>query len=428
MNTNDEILKVPEPGPRNPKLETSPPSEFEPVTAERRLTGKVARLPPEIRILVNQMLDTGKTYKAIVAKLAELGHAGFFEQNIQRWKDAGYQRWVRLQERCLEARLEAEAAAELANDPKNIQNLVEANEIKLALRNSRLLDEIHDWDAETVLVKNPTAFFRLSRSVTQQLAERTRRERFKFQVAQQTKPDVRPITKETFDGFQQFLTGHPAETSAEVERVAPRPPSQLETQNSKPETSLIFEAETRENTVENLEPPPVAQPETRNATPETIAYESVPSPGGEGQGEGGFFSSSASDSSMECVTQLENQSSKPEPETISNSLPGVSNHRVNGQSKIVNSPVGLLAITPPHQEKDHLVCTTPKSVPPSHEDPRTQTHLPVIRNAIVTAASSICHLATVEPISPKNIQTLQNANSCGTAANEERFSERSRAP
>src|SRR4051812_42314872 len=96
--------------------------------AGRRLTGKVAKLPPEIRLIVNQMLDVGETYKSIVARLTELGHPGFFEQNIQRWKDAGYQRWLQAEERRLDAKLESEAAAELAQDPKNIQNLVEANE------------------------------------------------------------------------------------------------------------------------------------------------------------------------------------------------------------------------------------------------------------------------------------------------------------
>jgi len=57
----------------------------------RRRTGKVARLPRLIRLLVNTMLDEGFTYMKIVAKLEQIGYPGFFHQNIQRWKDGGYQ-------------------------------------------------------------------------------------------------------------------------------------------------------------------------------------------------------------------------------------------------------------------------------------------------------------------------------------------------
>ena len=41
------------------------------------------------------MLDDGCSYRAIAAKLEELGYPGFFHQNIQRWKNGGYQQWVR---------------------------------------------------------------------------------------------------------------------------------------------------------------------------------------------------------------------------------------------------------------------------------------------------------------------------------------------
>src|SRR4051812_35063921 len=64
----------------------------------RRLTGKVARLPRHLREMVNHLLDDGHTYMQIVKRLEELGHPGFFHQNIQRWKSHGYQRWLRQQE------------------------------------------------------------------------------------------------------------------------------------------------------------------------------------------------------------------------------------------------------------------------------------------------------------------------------------------
>ena len=205
----------------SPRPPLSPCPLLPPVKSSRR-NGKVANLPPEARLIVNQMLDAGETYKSIVAKLTELGHPGFFEQNIQRWKDNGYQRWIEFKEKQIEAQLEAELNAELAKDPKNVQRLIEANEIKLALKNSRLLDQIHDWDAETLLIKNPRAFFQLSRSVTQQLAERTRRERFEFEIGQRTKSAIRPVSSDTFKLLEARLKGRPITHSTPEGVPSPR--------------------------------------------------------------------------------------------------------------------------------------------------------------------------------------------------------------
>src|SRR4051812_31849108 len=66
---------------------------------ERRPKGKVAHLPPDLRRQVNEMLDYGDTYKDIAERLNELGHPGFFYQNIQRWKEGGYKHWLRAQDK-----------------------------------------------------------------------------------------------------------------------------------------------------------------------------------------------------------------------------------------------------------------------------------------------------------------------------------------
>src|SRR5882672_2348778 len=155
-----------------------------PQDATRKSVGKVAHLPKDIRRLVNEMLDDGATYNEIVAKLAELGHPGFFYQNIQRWKNGGYKQWLRAQEQREETIIMTETALELAqDDPNTAAHLCEANEILLALKNHKLLQEINDWDAETLLgTEKSKAYFQLSRSITHQLAQRTRRERFKFDV------------------------------------------------------------------------------------------------------------------------------------------------------------------------------------------------------------------------------------------------------
>src|SRR3954452_15688026 len=65
---------------------------------ENRRTGKVARLPKDIREIVNRLIEDGCTYLYIIKRLEELGHPGFFNCNISRWRTGGYQTWLREKE------------------------------------------------------------------------------------------------------------------------------------------------------------------------------------------------------------------------------------------------------------------------------------------------------------------------------------------
>src|SRR3954452_22631700 len=65
---------------------------------ENRRTGKVARLPKDIREIVNRLIEDGCTYLYIIKRLEELGYPGIFEYNISRWRTGGYQTWLREQE------------------------------------------------------------------------------------------------------------------------------------------------------------------------------------------------------------------------------------------------------------------------------------------------------------------------------------------
>jgi len=184
-------------------------------SADRRLTGKVAQLPRTVRIQVNQMLDDGVTYKKICAFLEKLGYPGFVHQNIQRWKENGYQRWVRRQEELEEDRIETEFAQEAVEDPKAAAHLAESNEMKLALKTSRLLDHVRKWSPEEILCgAKSKVFFQLSRSVTLQLTQRTKRELAKSEIAfrdrkneisEEAKQKIRdltePLTKEQRDAI-----------------------------------------------------------------------------------------------------------------------------------------------------------------------------------------------------------------------------------
>lgn len=57
-------------------------------------TGKIARLPLDIREIVNGMLRGGFRYNDIVAHLNDLGHPGITPGNITFWKHHGYIEWL----------------------------------------------------------------------------------------------------------------------------------------------------------------------------------------------------------------------------------------------------------------------------------------------------------------------------------------------
>jgi hypothetical protein len=64
-----------------------------------RRTGKVARLPADVREEINRMLDDGKPYRQIIDSLAGRGHPGINAMNLSNWKAGGFQDWLRERQR-----------------------------------------------------------------------------------------------------------------------------------------------------------------------------------------------------------------------------------------------------------------------------------------------------------------------------------------
>ena len=104
----------------------------EPVTppSKARGNGKVARLPKALRDQVNTMLDDGFTYKAIIQKLNQSTDPPLpyrlLEMNISRWKDNGYQAYLRHRDCRADFRSIREAAADVTelNDGPQFQEAV----------------------------------------------------------------------------------------------------------------------------------------------------------------------------------------------------------------------------------------------------------------------------------------------------------------
>jgi hypothetical protein len=84
-------------------------------SVSRRRTGKVASLPKAERDLVNQLLEDGSPYDAIVQALALRGFT-VSSRNISNWFQGGYQDWLLLQQRIATHQLHEEAALDILND------------------------------------------------------------------------------------------------------------------------------------------------------------------------------------------------------------------------------------------------------------------------------------------------------------------------
>ena len=126
---NNETIPV-----TTPSLHDSitPLPALPPADSDHRGNGKIARLPKILRDQVNHMLDDGVPYKAIIEKLEQSTDPPLpyklLEINISRWKDNGYQKYLRHQEWRDQLRILRENGSEmseLADGPKFQETLVQ---------------------------------------------------------------------------------------------------------------------------------------------------------------------------------------------------------------------------------------------------------------------------------------------------------------
>ena len=79
-----------------------------------RRTGKIARLPEDIRNRVNELLDDGVDYPHIIDYLTQAGYPGIYPKNLSNWKDGGYEDWLKHCQRLEELELKTAYAVEVA--------------------------------------------------------------------------------------------------------------------------------------------------------------------------------------------------------------------------------------------------------------------------------------------------------------------------
>jgi hypothetical protein len=85
-------------------------------TMNHKRNGKIARLPEEVREMINQNLRAGQSYPAILEQLQALGHPGFKLNNLSGWFQGGYQDWDRARQQAETLKTEREFALQIVKE------------------------------------------------------------------------------------------------------------------------------------------------------------------------------------------------------------------------------------------------------------------------------------------------------------------------
>jgi hypothetical protein len=107
-----------------------------------RRTGKIARLPKDVRDGVNGRLRDGQTYLTIAAWLDDIGYTEVSESNLSNWKEGGFEDWQKHQERLETDKMKREFALELVKDNEGSK----IHEATLQLAASQVYEVLSDYD------------------------------------------------------------------------------------------------------------------------------------------------------------------------------------------------------------------------------------------------------------------------------------------
>ncbi len=132
----------------------------DPGVVSNRRTGKIARLPKDLRDVVNFALRDGATYRSVLALLETHGQAGINEQNLTNWKEGGYQDWLKEQDRLADLTAQRDFAIEAVKASSG-SPIPEAG---LRVAGSQLLDVMSSFDLEklkSALNEDPAAYMDL---------------------------------------------------------------------------------------------------------------------------------------------------------------------------------------------------------------------------------------------------------------------------
>jgi len=146
--------------------------------------GKIARLAAVVRDEVNRMFQDGNPYNQIIAWLREQGHGTVTQSGLTRWRQGGYQDWLKEQARLDGMSAKREFALRIVRENEG-SNIHEAGLQLAASQIFELLDGIDVDEMKTQLANDPENFSKIVSALARISKEALGFEKFKQLVAEQ---------------------------------------------------------------------------------------------------------------------------------------------------------------------------------------------------------------------------------------------------
>lgn len=179
---------------------------------QRKCRSKIARLPRELRALVNDLLADGANAHEVVQKLGE--HGVFLNtQNVYDWFHGPHQLWLAEQRALEECRLRHELTVDFVRENPGTATVQGAQAISAAL----IAEAVARFGPETLrtaLQSDPMNLFRALQTLAlladsdaryQQLDAAAAHRQLKLQLLDQSTCRKKPVTSKTIDELKTEL-------------------------------------------------------------------------------------------------------------------------------------------------------------------------------------------------------------------------------
>ncbi len=145
----------------SPPLET-PPSPTPETSQANRLKGNIARLPKEVRDMINMMIEDGLPHHVLIDELGEAGQ-GLEPRNLADWVQGRYQDYLKNRQDIEHAKSQMEFATDLLRElGKTDPSLIyRACSVLVAHQMFNAIQEFGDAALSDMLRANPANYLRL---------------------------------------------------------------------------------------------------------------------------------------------------------------------------------------------------------------------------------------------------------------------------
>jgi hypothetical protein len=188
--------------------------ERNPQRVGRKRVGVVAHLPKVVRNVINQLIEDGKEYEEMAARVKELGHE-VKKDHLISWRQGGYQDWLRERERLAHMRIIREFAQEIVRENQG----KEVQEAAIEIATSQIYEMLTDFDPETLRVRlergNPVDYMRMLMALARLSDGGLKYERYRAEV-EEKKRKMQEMLKGSEEG------GLSDETIAKLEEILER--------------------------------------------------------------------------------------------------------------------------------------------------------------------------------------------------------------